>query len=80
MIFGVNPVDKSFAEVNMALKGKVPQYPFILNEEAAKLYHLSNYPAIYILNNKFEVIHSYNALGKRVEKEIATVISEQLKK
>jgi outer membrane lipoprotein-sorting protein len=79
MVLGVNPIDKSFSAVKRALKEDVQNYPYILSKEAAKQYHLSAYPGIYILNNRFEVIQSFNSFGERVEKEIALLISKFLK-
>lgn len=79
MVIGVNPIDKSFAAVEKALKEETPVYPYILNKEAAKDYHLSAYPGIYLLNSRFEVIRSYNSFSERVQQELTELIHQHLK-
>lgn len=79
MIIGVNPIDKSFEKVNSLLGEKAPQYPYILDKVAAREYHLSAYPGIYILNSKFEVIDSYNTFSDKIKVEISGIIKKQLK-
>ncbi len=79
MIIGVNPIDKSFSDVNNTLKQKAPKYPYILSKETAKEYHLSIYPGLYLLNSKFEVIRSWNNFEPKHEKEILDLIKKNLK-
>ncbi len=79
MAIGINPKDKSIAEVKKILGENIPKYPFIFNKQAAKDYHLSAYPGIYLLNSKFEVIQSWNCYGEYVKKEILDLIRKNLK-
>ncbi|MCX6231725.1 MAG: redoxin family protein [Bacteroidetes bacterium] len=78
-VLGVNPVDDSFESINKALGAEVPHYPFILNKQAAHLYHLSSYPGIYILNSKFEVIKSFSSIKDNAKNEIKKLLEIYLK-
>ncbi len=79
MAIGINPKDKSIAEIKKILGENIPKYPFIFNKQAAKDYHLSAYPGIYLLNSKFEVIQSWNCYGEYVKKQIIDLIKKNLK-
>ncbi len=79
MVLGINPIDKSFAAVEKAMKEDAPQYPYIIDKEAALQYRLSAYPGIYLLNSKFEVIRSFNTFNERIKNEIDEIIKNHLK-
>jgi len=79
MIIGINPINKSFDEIKKILKEKEPKYPYILNKELAKEYHLSVYPGIYLLNSDFEVIQSWNNFDLKKGKIILDLIKANLK-
>ncbi len=79
LVISVNPIDKSFEAVKKILKENTPLYPYILNKDAAIQYHLSAYPGIYMLNDKFEVIRSFNTFNKRVQQEILQIVKTNIK-
>ena len=78
-IVGIDPYDTTEDEMPAFLSKRGITYPVLLGgKEVAKMYHVSGYPTVYIIDKKGTIIYVQPGYGNDTEREIENIIKENL--
>ncbi len=79
VVVGIDPVDKKIPELEKFVSKTGISYPVLLSgKEIPKMWNVSSYPTIYILDTSGKIIYSIVGYGEGIKDEIERIITKLL--
>ncbi len=79
VVIGIDPIDSSGYSIKHFISKRGIDYTVVLdNKEIAKLYHISAYPTMYLVDKKGKIIFSHLGFGNETKAILEKVITDHL--